>query len=45
MSLLTYVLDRFFGFIHYNVQYVTFIAAYITLKSNFNIKLWHIKTS
>jgi hypothetical protein len=30
------------GFIHYNVHYVMFIVAYITLKMQYDIKSWHI---
>jgi hypothetical protein len=45
--IMTHVLDKLFGFIHYNVQYVTFSVAYITLKLKLklNIKLWHIETT
>jgi hypothetical protein len=40
--LMNYVWDKLCGFIHYIVQYVVFIVAYITLKSQFDIKIWHI---
>jgi hypothetical protein len=45
LALMTHVLDKLFGFIHSNVQYVTFIVAYSTIKLKFSIKLWHIETS
>jgi len=38
-----HVWDQFCGFIHYNVQYVMFIMAHITLvKLQLDIKLWQI---
>jgi hypothetical protein len=40
--LMNYVWDKLCGFVHYSVQYVVFIVAYITLKSQFDIKIWHI---
>jgi hypothetical protein len=45
LSLVTHVLDKVFGFIHYNLQYATFIVAYIPIKLKFSIKLWHIETT
>jgi len=30
------------GFIHYNVQYVVFIVAYVTLRQQFDIRWWQM---
>ncbi len=39
---MNYVRDKLCGFIHYSVQYVVFMVAYVTLKSQFDIRIWHI---
>jgi hypothetical protein len=36
-----HVWGKLFGFIHYNIQYVVFIVAYITLKWKLEIRQWH----
>jgi hypothetical protein len=30
------------GFIHYDVQYVVFIVAYVTLRQQFDIRWWQM---
>ncbi len=40
--LMNYAWDKLCGFVHYSVQYVVFIVAYITWKSQFDTRIWHI---
>ncbi len=40
--LMARVWGKLCGFIHYNVQYVVFIVAYVTLRQQFDIRWWQM---